>query len=855
MTAQGEASLMTLLRRFTPVLLIVTVLAPTLTFATPGAAQDSTTSSAITEADAAALGTTLDGLAALTPNPAWDDLGLFSADMLRVIEASSIAVSPLLYAFGDDPNGTPIINPTGATPVAGGSLAIQIPDDWTAPPTGVTGNTAFAETATSQLAPGDLASLMWVQFDSDYDFSTGLTINEGFPLTIPGLPVWNSSFAGDTWEGANVIPNAVLDGGVLTLDVKSYAPPESFPLIDIATMYYRSGTIMAMVVSAGGLADYGAAQGVEVSTTEDEPAAPQTLLYTGSSAAVTVQDDELTPQERGLIAFLSRVGMSVFTHISEDGTFQAGFIAYLRFEFGRAATDRFLAGAAWFDIGAPSEEAIEEELDDILEAAEAEILEEIIEDEEAAEAEIDDALAEILDDLDEEDAAASDSGPWAIIAIAIAAAAAAAAALTTIAMIARRRRLTAPADPSVTYTMAPDDDPRDVGPPEIYGEEVDQAGSCGWELDVNDGGNWRNVKPLAPGESPCCKYNVEVETEVLFHDSVASFRQDVLPERFYIPVMETAANALTWVSSTGTRSGPAGRQDWQHGQGNPVDQSDIGEPGAYWQRGQGEERPDVTTQMLHIELSRVKAWIEPGCTAHTHTFHTSSWGEVRVNADQECTNDNPGDACPVELNAYGAALGLAFGDTNMLFAHGIGTDIDELERHAEAIQNMSPEERKSLDPQPLPLIGGWDGHDHDTRDKTHYEHTEGDGEHPMKDSDEWEAYFLTISVHFAGQLVPVAVWPSTERVSTHIGFGVDYGLHLRGEQERPACGATCSGHQDRACHDNAEFDLKIGVGGSVLSAGGKSVSLARQSGPPTGIVPGQDLNMWGATSLAAIPMP
>ena len=47
--------------------------------------------------------------------------------------------------------------------------------------------------------------------------------------------------------------NAVYDGASLTFDVKSYAPPQSFPIVDLPGFYYRSGNVMAMALGVDAL--------------------------------------------------------------------------------------------------------------------------------------------------------------------------------------------------------------------------------------------------------------------------------------------------------------------------------------------------------------------------------------------------------------------------------------------------------------------------------------------------------------------------------------------------------------------------------------------------------------------------
>lgn len=261
----------------------------------------------------AALDTTPEAIADLEPNPAWSDLGLFSDDALRVIGAATEPATGGSYAFGDSKDVPPIIEPSGTRPTGVGSLLFELPDTWAPPAAGWTDAGAFAQT-NRPLQAGDTFVLFWAEMDGDYDFTSGLTVNEGFPITVPGLPVWNSTFAGDTWEGANVIPNAVYDGTTLTYDVKQYQPPQQFPLVDLAGFYYRSGNIMAMAVDATELA------GLSPDATPAAAAndgVDRTLLYQGDSATRPAQFDPL--------AIIDTMIVRAFVHAAIE-LFAPGFI-------------------------------------------------------------------------------------------------------------------------------------------------------------------------------------------------------------------------------------------------------------------------------------------------------------------------------------------------------------------------------------------------------------------------------------------------------------------------------------------------------------------------------------------------
>ncbi|MEO0493339.1 MAG: hypothetical protein AAF081_07975 [Actinomycetota bacterium] len=315
-----------------------------------------------------ALGLDAAAIDVLEPNPAWNGLGLFSEDSLKIIEAATQERPFITYAFGDDPNGTPVFVPPGATPVGGGAIYWQLPEAWAAPVEGWGTDMAFAQTAGARLQPGDTFLLLWLEMDSDYDFSSPNQVNEGFPLTIPGLPVWNSTFAGDTWEGANLIPNAVYDAGVLTLDVKRYEPPQGFPLVDLASFYYRSGNLMAMGVSAEGLLAL-AESATDISAADGGQ--EQNLLFTGDAA-------DLFAQEFGsaLDDLLFEILVRGWTHITENGQFTPGYIFFLIDRYGaletRAALDAlglwFIDADALLDDGTAEvlEDEALDELDDII---------------------------------------------------------------------------------------------------------------------------------------------------------------------------------------------------------------------------------------------------------------------------------------------------------------------------------------------------------------------------------------------------------------------------------------------------------------------------------------------------------
>ena len=337
----------------------------------------------------------------------------------------------------------------------------------------------------------------------------------------------------------------------------------------------------------------------------------------------------------------------------------------------------------------------------------------------------------------------------------------------------------------------------------------DTVTACDWELEILEWTGWKKLRTAAPGHHPCCVYRIEIVTTIDAHDQVASFRQDAPAERQYIPDYNFSWQAMNFAANASTRSGPAGRQDWQHGLGDPVEQSDAASVEAYRQGHQGEERPEVVSHIHRDETTVVKVTLESGCAGSRHEFSARGESTIGMLATQECTNDDPADACPVELNAFGSQETLVSGDLSISTMHTIGTDIDELEGR----------EGASL----------WDSHDHDSRDRLTYEHSDFAYDKGDKESFEWTAAFRSTTTLDAAQLVPEHVWPTTERVSTHIEQTMRHLLDLSGVMRKGDCEETgCCGHSSaHACKCAPEFTLAIDGGSSFVTVDGAVTPIGR----------------------------
>jgi len=767
--------------RISVLIAVLAALLAALLAAPPVQAQDAETF-ADQEALLDELGLTFDAVDAEAVNPSWTGLGLFSDDASRLLGALDAPVSGAeSYAFGDDKSVPPIIDPGGANPSTSGAIAFTVPDGWVQPPSGFGQTMAFAPAAAGGVSAGDEVLMLWMTFDRPYDFSDPqLTINEGFPLTIPGPPVWNSSFAGDTWEGANLIPNAVWDGAALSFDTKGYDPDGAllFPLVDLPGFYYRSGDVMAMALHLETLEGIVSAAANHHTTAGNE-GRTSTLLYTGGAGDVSAQRP--TP--------LDGVGLRFYTHMAGQlfGPGVITLIGLVSLASPDLASLQFIVSE--FVLGSSAAEGpVVQEPEAEQSAAEDPVVQE-------PEAEQSVAVDPVVQEPEGQEPGDGGGANPALIFVGM-------FVLASAAFVYRRRSSSAP------------------------GEEESPA--CDWGLVFHGGTETTYLKKPAPGTVECCTYHVKVESSVWGHDQAASFRQDISPERQYIPDIDFGYQGIGYAHHASTRSGPAGRQDWQHGDGDPIDQSLLDEDAGFWQRHQLEERPEVVAQIFHEEATRVRVWLESGCPDHENLFEARSDGEVTTLLTSECTNDAPEASCPVELTAQGLHDGTVFGDLVYGFGDWTGSDIDELERYTE--QDAEREGFRIALPDPATVNPGrWDGHTHDTPLQTPTREQAFSGsDHLVKDGDRFFTQFNTATWCETAQLVPVAVYDTTERVSSHSDARFEYNLWLRATMKTPDCaGGQCGGHPGHTGHDAPTFEMWIDQGRQQIAVDGFSHDFGR----------------------------
>ena len=194
----------------------------------------------------------------------------------------------------------------------------------------------------------------------------------------------------------------------------------------------------------------------------------------------------------------------------------------------------------------------------------------------------------------------------------------------------------------------------------------------------------------------------------------------------------------------------------------------------------------------------------------------------------ECTNDAPEASCPVELTAQGLHDGTVFGDLVYGFGDWTGSDIDELERYTE--QDADREGFRIALPDPATVNPGrWDGHTHDTPLQTPTREQAFSGsDHLVKDGDRFFTQFNTATWCETAQLVPVAVYDTTERVSSHSDARFEYNLWLRATMKTPDCaGGQCGGHPGHTGHDAPTFEMWIDQGRQQIAVDGFSHDFGR----------------------------
>lgn len=353
-------------------------------------------------------------------------------------------------------------------------------------------------------------------------------------------------------------------------------------------------------------------------------------------------------------------------------------------------------------------------------------------------------------------------------------------------------------------------------PPPTSHDDDDHAGNCDWAVYFN------GVKLRPASGHECCVYHLSVKTVNPVFEMASKGRQDgtnphgedaSADERLRIFDYDMVSQAPDMKGYAGTRTGPAGRQDWMHGLGDPVFEAGWKSTDAGSQLLQEkplEEPVDVGVSLRYELVTTVGARLTSDCEDHDNWYTLDASSGISMFATQECTNGRPGPECPVELTASGIVDASVKGDVAYPLVMKAGTYPDELER-------------KSPDTLPGP-IGGIDAHDHATRPRSTWEKTDSTAGADQVNKDDTQVV-LHSKLHLdSGQIVPIETWDTTERVTTDIRAELDHTLQVVGRMT-PICDSGCGGHG--RCDCAPEFTLRIAGGKGTITIDGATFDIER----------------------------
>ncbi|NND85428.1 MAG: hypothetical protein HKN46_09800 [Acidimicrobiia bacterium] len=354
-------------------------------------------------------------------------------------------------------------------------------------------------------------------------------------------------------------------------------------------------------------------------------------------------------------------------------------------------------------------------------------------------------------------------------------------------------------------------------PPTAYGEEDDDHTNCDWAMYFN--GNL--IRPAKGHE--CCRYDLDITTDALEYETVSKGRQDGKnphgedagpDERLRLFDYDLQASGIDMLGWAASRTGPAGRQDWMHGLGDPQFRAgwrstDEGEQ--HPQERPLEEPVDAGVSVRYHLETTVYAELTPGCEDTDSHYDLEGSSDVWMAATAECTNGAPGPECPVEASTSGFVDASMSGDLDIPNVMKAATYPDELER-------KSPEGLEGP-------VGGIDSHDHASRPRVDWADDKNASARNHVDGN-ITATTLTSRVSLdSGQIVPIEVWDTTERVTTDIQGELELQFDLDAHTDVNDCGKGCEGHGE--CDCAPAFSLKIVDGKGKITVDVEEIRIER----------------------------
>lgn len=379
--------------------------------------------------------------------------------------------------------------------------------------------------------------------------------------------------------------------------------------------------------------------------------------------------------------------------------------------------------------------------------------------------------------------------------------------------------------------------------------------ACDWALYFDQGGALLCLRKATAHE--CCRYIISVESS-LRGDFQTKGRQGpdhlgdwskASGERTRIPDLGARWDGLESWSWAGARSGPAGTLNWMQGYGDlphglaPPGPATLpaggavadpvaaapGTEGALTLAGQSpyHQPPDVLAQMAFLESTLVKVRLENHCKRHSNTYSGVAESNVDVYATDECTN-SAGDPCPVKLTAAGWVGARVTGDLSYSALRTVRKLADQ--DHAEWLQEGPHVPAESGDPEPLPSFGGTVAESHDHRNPPRRVYQSKIFGRNARDvfQDNYRVRLSDYAELYAGVVVPVEVWSTTDRVTAAIWSHVRHAFKVAGT-DNVICDGTCCG-PNGTCKCAPAFELFLGPGKGLIRVDGNEYPLERPHG-------------------------
>jgi hypothetical protein len=378
---------------------------------------------------------------------------------------------------------------------------------------------------------------------------------------------------------------------------------------------------------------------------------------------------------------------------------------------------------------------------------------------------------------------------------------------------------------------------------------------CDWAVYFDEGGILVCLRAATGHE--CCRYIISVASSLLGRfetrgrqgpDHVGDW-SGPHGERLRIPDLGARWDGLESWSWAGARSGPRGTLNWMQGYGElphgeappgpatlPAKDADdpavgLVNPGATLTpvgHQPYHQPPDVLAQMAFLESTLVRVRLENHCTKHVNTYSGVAESTVHVQATDECTNSAPGPHCPVKLTAVGWVAARVVGRLNYTAQRIVRKFADQ---DRPEWLNEGPDVPPLLGAEEsLPSYGGSldDSHDHGNPPRRVYQSQILGKDARAVQTDTYRVRLSDYAELYAGAVVPVEVWPTTDRVTAAIWSHVRHALKVVGT-DNVQCDGTCCAHPG-TCRCAPEFELFLGPGKGLIRTDGKECAVQRPNG-------------------------